>query len=119
MRQVGVLAAAGLYALDHHLERIPEDHVRARRLAAGLRALAPPGLEIDEPDTNMVRLRLASGPTTAGALCDALAAEGVALLPLGPELIRAVTHLDVGDDDIDRAVSTIDAVLRRVGRPSR
>ena len=91
MRQAGILAAAGLYALDHHVERLAEDHANARRLAEGLAEL--PGVEIDLPrvETNIVVF----GVPDAYGLCGALYEQGVQVAPLDPRRLRAVTHLDV------------------------
>jgi threonine aldolase len=98
MRQVGVLAAACLYALDHHLPRLHEDHARARRLAEGLRA---DGWSLELPETNLVYVRC----TDAHALVAALAESGVRCLPLTHDRVRLVTHLDVDDDGIARALA--------------
>jgi len=109
MRQAGILAAAGLYALDHNVERLAEDHAHARRLAEGLAEL--PGIDIDvaRVETNIVVF----GVPDAFGLCGELYEEGVQLAPLGPQRLRAVTHLDVNGDDIDRALT----VFRRLLRP--
>jgi len=100
MRQAGIIAAAGLYALDHHVDRLAEDHARARRLAEGLATL--PGLQLDPGtvDTNIVVF----GAPDAPALSDAMARRGVRIAAIGPRRLRAVTHLDVDDDGIDRAL---------------
>lgn len=109
MRQSGILAAGCLYALDHNLTRIAEDHGNARRLADGLRghtAVAPL-----PPDTNIVMLDLLRDGDTAEALVLQLAAKGVLVTAFGPKRLRAVTHLDVSAADVDRAVETIAEVL--------
>jgi threonine aldolase len=103
LRQVGVLAAAARYALDHQVERLAEDHGNARRLAEGLTDL--PGVEVEPPQTNIVWLTLAPG-RAAGAV-ERLAAAGV--LCSGDRTLRLVTHLDVGARDVERAV----AILRQ------
>ena len=103
MRQSGVLAAAGLYALDHHLSRLPEDHENARRLAEGLAAL--PGASILFPvDTNLV---FAAFPGRSGVeISQRLAKEGVLANPEGsrPDTLRFLTHLDVSRKDVDEAI---------------
>ena len=103
MRQSGVLAAAGLYALDHHLARLPEDHENARRLAEGLAGL--PGASILFPvDTNLV---FAAFPGRSGAeISQRLAKEGVLANPEGsrPDTLRLLTHLDVSRADVDEAI---------------
>ena len=100
MRQSGILAAAGLYALDHHREEILQDHRRARRLAEGVAALS--GLRVVAPETNVVLIDLEEG-RTAELLCF-LEIQRILLLKFGIGRLRAVTHRDVDDTGIDRAV---------------
>jgi threonine aldolase len=109
MRQSGILAAAALYALDHNLDRIGEDHANAKRLAAGLRG--HPAVAPLEPDSNIVMLDLTRAGDSAAALVPKLAARGVLLTAFGPKRLRAVTHLDVTAADIDRAVAVVAEVL--------
>jgi threonine aldolase len=111
MRQAGVLAAAGLYALDHHLARLAEDHAHARRLAAGLREL---GLKVrNEPDTNMVLFefdeveRFARATRSRKLLID----------PIAPGTLRAVTHLDVDPADVEDALARIAEALAELRGP--
>jgi threonine aldolase len=106
MRQAGIVAAAGLYALDHHVDRLADDHGRARRLAEGLAEL--PGVDIDPAtvDTNIV----IAGVGDAAAFCERLRAEGVVAGPADARRVRFVTHLDVDDAGIDAAL----AAARRV-----
>lgn len=103
MRQAGVLAAAAIHALDHHVDRLAEDHANAKRLAEGLQGL--PGVTVEPPQTNIVFVDLA--PEKAAGVVDRLRADGV--LCTGLYKLRLVTHLDVTADDITRAVQ----VLRR------
>ena len=100
MRQSGILAAAGLYALDHNLVRLREDHRRARRLAQGLAEI--PGLSVDHEavQTNMVYLRTEA---PAKQWVDRLAEPGVACFALGDRLIRLVTHLQIDDEQIEES----------------
>jgi threonine aldolase len=98
MRQAGVLAAAALHALDHHVERLAEDHAHARRLAEGLAAL--PGVTVQPPQTNILFVDLA--PQKAAGVVERLRAAGV--LCTGLYRLRFVTHLDVLADDIERAI---------------
>ena len=100
MRQAGILAAAALYALDHHVERLDDDHRRARRLADGL------GVDLNEVETNFVPI-----PGAPGAL-DRLREHGVLLSELRPGTLRAVTHLDVSDADIEQAIEIVPRALR-------
>jgi threonine aldolase len=111
MRQAGIVAAAAVYALDHHVERLAEDHARARRLAEGL---ADAGLPVDVAavETNFVQLDVEPlGLTKADALAR-LAQQGVGLSgTIHPTKLRAVTHLDVSDEDIERAIDLIPRAL--------
>jgi threonine aldolase len=113
MRQVGVLAAAGLYALDHHVERLAEDHLAARALAEGLSGC--PGLGVVAPDTNIVLLDLRSdGPVDASAFADQASARGVLLSVFGEFRLRAVTHLDVSVADARAAAGVLCELMRSV-----
>lgn len=109
MRQVGVLCAAALYALDHHVQRLIEDHRRARRLAEGLAGLT--GLECDPAtvETNIVLCELES---EAPVVVDALASSGVRVNAVSSRRVRAVTHLDVTDADIEAAIGAFGRVAR-------
>lgn len=111
MRQAGILAAAGDHALDHHVERLADDHARAARLAE---ALAPYGV-VDPAAvrTNMVLLDLTGAPIDAPTLGAAARAEDVLVSALGPRLARLVTHLDVDDAGIDRAIKVLGQLLAR------
>jgi threonine aldolase len=100
MRQAGIVAAGGLYALDHHVDRLADDHARARRLADGLAAL--PDVEID-PATVETNIVIFAVPDSA-AFCAALARADVTMGPLDARRVRAVTHLDVDDAGIERAL---------------
>lgn len=112
MRQSGVLAAAAIYALDHHRSRLTEDHANAKRLAQGLGEIPGLLLRADEVETNMVFFDLAPDlSTNAAQLCDKLKARGVLCLPTGPRRIRMVCHLDVDRPMIDRAVGIVAETL--------
>ena len=109
MRQSGVLAAAGLYALDHHVERLAEDHANAALLAARIREI--PGITLmTEPETNIVYFDVRGTPRSAKAVTEALLAENVRMGTSYGGMIRAVTHLDVSREDVENAA----AALRRV-----
>ena len=111
MRQVGILAAACLHALDHHVERLADDHRRARTLAAGFARAG--GVRVVEPDTNIVIVELEDPALEPATVHRALEARGVRLLPFGARRLRAITHLDVDDEGIARAVA---AFAEAVGR---
>lgn len=108
MRQVGVLAAAGRYALTHHLARLADDHARAARLAE---ALAGSGVLAGPVRTNIVPLDLTGHRLDARALATAARAEGVLLSVLGPRTARLVTHLDLDDAAIDHATKILPHLL--------
>ena len=109
MRQAGIVAAAGVYALDHHVERLADDHARARRLAVGL-AEAGLAVDPDRVETNFVQVDVA--PLSHAEAIALLAEQGVGLsATVHPGLLRAVTHLDVDDEDLDRALERIPAAL--------
>jgi threonine aldolase len=101
LRQAGVLAAAALHALDHHVGRLVEDHANARRLAAGLQGL--PGVSVEPPQTNIVFVDLA--PERAHGAVERARAAGV--LCTGLYRLRLVTHLDVSAADVDAAVDAL------------
>jgi threonine aldolase len=105
LRQAGVLAAAALHALEHHVERLAEDHANARRLAEGLQGLD--GVSVATPQTNILFVDVA--PDKAAGLVERLRAAGV--LCTGLYRIRLVTHLDVSREDIERALPIIRAAL--------
>jgi len=110
MRQVGILAAACLHALDHHVERLAEDHARARTLAAGMREA--PGVRVIEPDTNIVIADLEHAALDVGTLLGSLRARGVWMVAFGARRIRAITHLDVDDAGVARAIEAFRAAVR-------
>ncbi len=107
MRQVGILAAACLHALDHHVARLAEDHARARTLAAGF--AAAPGVSVVPPDTNIVFVRLENPALTPPPLLAFLRERGVLMSAYGPDLVRAIVHLDVDDAGISRAIEAFRA----------
>jgi threonine aldolase len=110
MRQSGILTAAALYALDHHVDRLADDHGNARRLAEGLSGL---GLDVLPPESNMV---FCAPPTGLGvaAFVDALAGEGVRVSPISATHIRMVTHLGVSAQDVENAIAAAGRVAGTV-----
>ncbi|WP_224766468.1 threonine aldolase family protein [Nocardioides campestrisoli] len=102
MRQVGILAAAGLHALDHHVERLADDHRRARRLAEAC------GLDSEGVETNIVLVERED----AADFVAAAEAEGVRVSRVGPRTVRLVTHLDVDDEAVERAAVVLGRLCR-------
>jgi threonine aldolase len=109
MRQAGIIAAGALYALDHHVERLAEDHARARTLAAGLAALPGVTIDPDDVETNIVIFE----HDAPERLCAELAERGVIMGAVGGRRVRAVTHLDVDDAAIQRALEALESVCAR------
>lgn len=102
-RQAGILAAAGIYAIDHHLDRLGEDHEKAQRLAKAA------GIDESKIETNMVPIRT----TDARQLVADLAAEGVLAGAVAPDTVRLVTHLDVSEDDVQYACDVLERIVAR------
>jgi threonine aldolase len=98
LRQSGIVAAACLYALDHHVDRLADDHANARTLADGLAEL---GFDVQPPDTNIVIADVADAPKLVGELWE----RGVEVTPMSPTKIRCVAHLDVDADGVERALA--------------
>ncbi len=117
MRQVGILAAACLYALDHNLPRVAEDHGRARRLAEYVDGLD--GFNVVPPETNIVMIDIERADVSPDAVVGYLERRGVQLLATGPRRLRAVTHLDVDDEGIDRACAAFGALVDELAVDNR
>ncbi len=113
MRQCGVTAAAALYALENHVERLALDHECARRLGAGIAEIDGLRLTPEQIDTNLLFFRVDERHGTAAQFCNKLRERGGLMLPLGPQSVRAVTHLDVTLEDADRAVEVLKEVCRK------
>jgi threonine aldolase len=110
MRQAGVVAGAALYALDHHVNRLADDHARAKALARGLADAGLP-VDVEATETNFVGVDLAPlGLTTAEAR-ELIAREGVLVGVLRPGVLRLATHLGVTDDDVEQAAQRIPRAL--------
>jgi threonine aldolase len=105
MRQAGYLAAAGLYALDHHIDRLAEDNARAGRLAEALAPL-PFVASVEKTETNICIFHLA-GDLMATDFLETLAGHGIQAVPFGPQMVRFTTHLGVTDEMIDYTLNTL------------
>jgi len=111
MRQAGIIAAAGIYALDHHLERLREDHQNAKRLAMGLKKIKGVSISPDHVETNIVIFDITQTGITAQKLAEAMKAQGVLIHPIGKTQVRLVTHLDVSQEDMEVALKAFEKVL--------
>lgn len=107
MRQAGILAAAGIYALEHNVERLAEDHLNAKRLAQGIAEIDGLDVDVNAVETNILFFHVRKPGLTVPMLLDRMRAEGVLMGGTGPHTIRAVSHLDVSKDGIDRAVEVL------------
>lgn len=108
MRQAGFLAAAGLYALDHNVDRLADDNARARRLADALAPL-PYVASLEQTETNICIFHLA-GERTAADFLDTLAEHGIQAVPFGPQTVRFTTHLDVTDEMISYVIGVLNQI---------
>lgn len=113
MRQAGIIAAGAIYALDHNVERLAEDHVHAKRLAGAIADLPGLSVDVDAVETNIVYFDVSEKLGTAQSLFDRLKEEGVLMLVVGAQRIRAVTHLDVDTAAVDRAATTLARMVNR------
>ncbi|MGH2768466.1 MAG: threonine aldolase family protein, partial [Actinomycetota bacterium] len=111
MRQVGILAAACLVALDEMIDRLAEDHACARRLAGGIAALRPEAVDLEGVETNIVMVRTAPLGFSADELVEEMARRGVRFFPFGPDLVRLVTHRCVSDAAIEDALEQFAEVV--------
>lgn len=112
MRQVGILAAAGLYAIEHERPRLHEDHEKGRKLAEAIAQLDDFSIDLESVETNIVIFDVRSG--SAEGVLEELASRNVLMVPFGPKTIRATTHRDISMEDIERTIETI----RRISRTS-
>jgi threonine aldolase len=110
MRQAGIVAAAGLYALDHNVDRLADDHARARRLGEGWAAAGLP-VDLSLVQTNFVQVDVDALGLGEQAALERLRDAGVLLSQTRPGVLRAVTHLDLDDDDVDRALELVPQAL--------
>lgn len=113
MRQAGILAAAGHYALDNNLPLLKVDHVRAKSIASAVAAVAPKVIDPATVDTNIVGLELNSLKISASELSSQLKEKGVLASALGPKYLRLVTHLDLTDGDVEEVNQILPQLLQR------
>ena len=114
MRQAGVLAAAGLVAMDTMIDRLADDHSTARRLASGLANIDGLSVDPDSIQTNIVIFEVDPSVATVNELIGALDREGVKVGSPGPQLIRMVTHRQIGSDDVDDALALVSKVVKQL-----
>jgi threonine aldolase len=112
MRQAGILAAAGLFALDHNVERLADDHARARRAAEAMAEAAPAAVDVSTVETNIVILDVAAVGWSSAAFVAAALEAGVRTYAVGPGTVRLVWHLDVDDSGTDAAIDVLTGLLR-------
>ena len=113
MRQVGIIAAAGIYALDHHIDRLHEDHENAKRLALGLKEIKGVSIHPDHVETNIIIFDITGTGKTAFQVRDEMKKEEVLIHALGKTQIRLVTHLDVSRENMDVALKAFEKVLSK------
>lgn len=114
MRQVGIIAAAGIYALEHNLSRMEEDHRNARLLAESMTPLAGVSIDLESVVTNIVLVDLDPNVIAVDAFVQALKEAGVLCLPFGPNRVRFMTHLDVSAGDCRIAATAVGQVMGSV-----
>ncbi|MCX5907706.1 MAG: low-specificity L-threonine aldolase [Deltaproteobacteria bacterium] len=112
MRQAGFLAAAGIYALDHHIDRMDEDHRKAKKLAQNLAGIKNLRVNPDETETSRVFFDVSPAERTAQEIAAACREKGVLIHAPAKTRVRCVTHLDVSFDDVDRASQVLAKVLK-------
>ena len=114
MRQVGVIAAAGIYALDHHYDRLKEDHRNAKRLALGLKDLKGISVTAESVETNIVIFDISGTGIASSHLAEGMKKKGVLIHALPNQKIRLVTHLDVNGEDVENALKAFQKVLEGI-----
>ncbi len=111
MRQAGIIAAGALYALEHHVDRLAEDHANAKRFAEGVDQVQGLKVDMEAVQTNIVYLDVDDEIGTAKSVCERVREQGVWVLPVAPQRVRAVTHLCVSTEQINRAIAEFGEVL--------
>ena len=112
MRQAGIIAAAGIYALRHHVERLAEDHANAKALATGLAEIATLQLNSNEVETNIVIIDISKTGRSSQEISDRLLERGLRMSIISPTCLRAVTHLDISPHQIEGALQIVHEVLQ-------
>ena len=111
MRQAGILGAAGIYALDHHLARLPDDHANARRIAERLARCSRVVIDLASVQTNIIVFGLRPDGPDAAMIVSRARERGVLIFAFTPRMLRAVTHLDVSSDQCERAAAILVAAI--------
>ena len=112
MRQVGIIAAAGIHALDHHRERLQEDHDHAKLLALGLKEFKGVSIDPDHIETNIIIFDVAGTGRTAPQISESMKKERILIHAVGKTQIRMVTHLDVNRKDVEKALEAFRKIFR-------
>lgn len=115
MRQVGIIASAGIYALDNNISRLAYDHMNAKTLANGLSRIKGLTIDMETVQTNIVIVDIDPEIYTAETFIEALSKEGVLCVPFGPARVRFVTHLDVNEEDCKKAVEAVSKIMSAAG----
>ncbi|HEX6056589.1 MAG TPA: beta-eliminating lyase-related protein, partial [Intrasporangium sp.] len=118
MRQAGILAAAGLWALEHHIDRLSVDHARARRAAEAMANAAPGSVDLVTVETNIVIVDVAAAGWAAPEFVAAALTRGVRSYAISPRAVRLVWHLDVDDEATSHAIDVLTSLLARGGPPT-
>ena len=114
MRQCGIIAAAGITALEEMVDRIADDHANAQRLAQGIARIQGLSIEPDRVQTNIVYFDMASRQIKAEELVSQLDNKGIKILLLGPSRFRAVTHYGISAEDIDFTLTTLSEIMEEL-----
>ena len=116
MRQAGVLAAAAIYAIDYHIERLAQDHQNARRFAEALSRLPGIKIELDDVQTNIVLIHVHGAKMSAREIVQALKKQDVLILDIGPDRLRAVFHMDISDQQVFDAIHAFETHIGLLGK---
>ena len=112
MRQAGILAAAALYAIEHNIERLAEDHNNARILAEAVNPMPGISIDLDSVQTNIVYMHVENSSHTASDIVQLLKEKNILIMALGPARLRAVTHLEISEEDILRTIQAFEDILK-------